>query len=93
LRTPDAGHPLDNFDVFTRTWAENYISFDLKHVDWDSIVSLNCSKVAPGMAAAQLFDLFEAMIKPFGDAHTFINAPKPNRPISGDATWHGPRRQ
>src|SRR5579862_6787256 len=31
--TPDT--PLDNFEVFTRTWAENYISFDLKHVDWD----------------------------------------------------------
>ena len=75
--------PLDNFDVFTRTWAENYISFDLKHVDWDSIVSLNRSKVAPGMPAAQLFDLFEAIIKPFGDAHTFINAPKLKRRFRG----------
>jgi hypothetical protein len=79
--TPDTS--LDNFDVFTRTWAENYISFDLKHVDWDSIASLNRSKVAPGMPAAQLFDLFEAMINPFGDAHTFINAPKLKRRFRG----------
>jgi hypothetical protein len=42
--------PLDNFEVFTRTWAENYTSFDLKRVDWDSIVSLNRSKVAPADA-------------------------------------------
>jgi Peptidase family S41 len=79
--TPDT--PLDNFEVFTRTWAENYISFDLKGVNWDSIVSLNRSKVAPGMPGAQLFDLFEAMIKPFGDAHTFINAPKLKRRFRG----------
>ena len=79
--TPDT--PLDNFEVFTQTWAENYISFDLKHVNWDSIVSLNRSKVAPGMPAAQLFDLFEAMIKPFGDAHTFIYAPKLKRRFRG----------
>jgi hypothetical protein len=75
--------PLDNFEVFTRTWAENYISFDLKGVDWDSIVSLNRSRVASGMRAAQLFDLFEAMIRPFGDAHTFINAPKLKRRFRG----------
>jgi hypothetical protein len=80
-RMPDI--PLDNFEVFTRTWAENYISFDLKQVEWDSIVSLNRSKVAPGMPAAQLFDLFEAMIKPFGDAHTFINGPKLKRRFRG----------
>lgn len=36
--TPDT--PLNNFEVFTQTWAENYISFDLKHVNWNSIVSL-----------------------------------------------------
>lgn len=35
------------------------------------------------MPAAQLFDLFEAMIKPFGDAHTFIYAPKLKRRFRG----------
>jgi hypothetical protein len=35
------------------------------------------------MPAAQLFDLFEAMIKPFGDAYTFINAPKLKRRFRG----------
>lgn len=75
--TPDT--PPDNFEVFTRTWAEHYISFDLKHVDWDSIVSSNRSKITPRMPAVQLFDLLAAMIKPFGDAHTSIYAPNLKR--------------
>lgn len=80
---PTANTPLDNFETFTRTWAENYISFDLKHVDWDKIVAANRAKVTPALQPAQLFDLFESMIKPFGDAHTSLNAPKLKRGFYG----------
>jgi len=30
---PTANTPLNNFDVFTQTFAEQYISFDLRHVN------------------------------------------------------------
>jgi hypothetical protein len=28
---PTANTPFDNFEVFSRTWAEHYISFELRH--------------------------------------------------------------
>jgi hypothetical protein len=75
--TPDT--PADNFQVFARTWSEHYILFDQKHVDWDRIVAANRSKVTASTTPEQLFDIFEGMIKPFNDAHTFIGAPSIKR--------------
>ena len=80
---PVANTPLGNFEVFTRTWAENYISFDLKQTDWDKVVAANQAKVDSTTTPAQLFDIFVAMIKPFGDAHTGIEAPKLKREFRG----------
>ena len=70
--TPDT--PLDNFEVFARTWAEQYISFDLKHVDWDKVVAANRPKVTAETSPIDLFAILASMIQPFGDAHTSINA-------------------
>ena len=44
---PTENTPLGNFDVFTRTFAEHYIAFDLRHVDWDKIVSANLERSQP----------------------------------------------
>lgn len=81
--SPTANTPLDNFETFTRTWAENYISFDLKHVDWDKVVAENRAKITPDLPPTQLFGVLESMIKPFGDAHTSLNAPKLKRGFHG----------
>ncbi len=71
--TPDT--PPENFEVFARTWAEQYISFDLKHVDWDKVVAANRPKVTADTSPVALFAILAGMIQPFGDAHTSINAP------------------
>jgi hypothetical protein len=71
--TPDT--PPDNFEVFARTWAEQYISFDLKHVDWDKVVTANRPKVTADTSPIALFAILAGMIQPFGDAHTSIDAP------------------
>ena len=42
---PTANTPRDNYEVFTRTFAENYISFDLKQTDWDKVVADNQARV------------------------------------------------
>jgi hypothetical protein len=70
--TPDT--PNGNFEVFTRSWAENYISFDLKHADWNGIVERNRSKITDQTTPEALFEVLQGMIQPFGDAHTFIGA-------------------
>ncbi len=72
---PVENTPLGNFDVFSRTWAEHYISFDLKNTDWDEVVGANRSKITPATTPAELFDVLEGMIRPFGDVHTFLDAP------------------
>lgn len=80
---PAGNTPPNNFEVFTRTWAEHYISFDLKHVNWAQIVTDNRPKVTSQTTPGQLFDVFEMVIKPFGDAHTFIEAPELKRRFHG----------
>ncbi len=67
--------PQANFEVFARTWAEHYISFDLKKSDWAKVVEANRPKVTSKTTDVELFDILQAMIAPFNDAHTFINAP------------------
>src|SRR5215467_7941914 len=52
---PTPNTPTSNFDVFARTWAEQYGFFDLKHVDWSAIVAANRAKVSDSTPPAQLF--------------------------------------
>jgi Peptidase family S41 len=80
---PTANTPRDNYEVFTRTFAENYISFDLKQINWDKVVADNQARVTSATTPAQLFDTPEAMIKPFGDIHTGIDAPELKRQFEG----------
>ena len=78
--TPDT--PAGNFEVFTRTWAENYILFDQKKVDWAEAVRTNQSKIRPETTPAELFDILSGMIEPLHDRHTFIEAPDLHRDFS-----------
>jgi tricorn protease-like protein len=80
---PTANTPRDNYEVFTRTFAENYISFDLKQINWDKVVADNRARVTSTTTPAQLFEILESMIKPFGDIHTNIDAPKLKRQFEG----------
>lgn len=76
---PTADTPIGNFDVFARTFAEHYISFDLRHVDWDRVVAQGRAKLSPQTSPGQLFDILAGMIKPLADIHTGIEAPKMRR--------------
>jgi len=72
---PSANTTLGNFDVFAQTWAEHYISFELKHTDWSKVVAENRAKITPATTSSELFDVLKSMIAPFGDAHAAILAP------------------
>jgi hypothetical protein len=80
---PTTDTPANNFEVFTRTWAEHYILFDQKHVDWAALTQANRAKVSDSTTPAQLFDIMEGMIKPLDDAHTSISASALNRRFGG----------
>ena len=80
---PTADTPLSNFDVFARTWAEQYGFFDVRHVDWPAVVAANRGKVSDTTSPAALFAILRGMIEPLQDAHTFIGGPDPNLRFSG----------
>ena len=76
---PTENTPAGNFEVFAQTWAEHYISFDLKKTDWGKLVEANRSKVTSSTTPTELFDILEKMIGPFGDTHAFLAAPEIDR--------------
>ena len=59
---PTPNTPAGNFEVFARTWGENYILFDQRKVDWAEVVRANQRKVQPETTPAELYDIFVAMI-------------------------------
>jgi hypothetical protein len=79
---PTPNTPAGNFEVFTRTWAENYILFDPKKVDWAEVIRANQSKVRPETTPADLYDILVEMIEPLHDRHTYIEAPDLKRDFS-----------
>jgi hypothetical protein len=85
--------PIDNFEVFTRTWAEQYISFDPKHADWEQVVAANREKVTATTSPKDLFDILAGMTEPFGDAHSCIHVHAPLKNFHGlrPGTNHMPK--
>jgi hypothetical protein len=72
---PTPNTPQGNFEVFTRTWAENYILFDQQKADWDATVAANRAKITDKTTPSELFDVLAGMIEPFHNTHTYIEAP------------------
>ena len=86
--TPDT--PASNFEVFARTWAEQYGFFDIKKADWPAIVAKQRPRVTEGTTPQELFQILREMIEPFQDAHTSINARNINQGFSSarkSANW------
>jgi hypothetical protein len=79
---PTPNTPAANFEVFARTWAEHYILFDQKNVNWNTVVAANRSRITAQTMPAELFDILQSMIEPFHDRHTFIRAPDLDREFS-----------
>lgn len=71
---PTPNTPQGNFEVFTRTWAENYILFDEQKANWDATVASNRAKITDKTTPAELFENLAGMIEPFHNLHTYIDA-------------------
>ena len=89
---PTENTPTGNFEVFAQTWAEHYISFDLKKTDWGKLVEANQSKVTSGTHQP-------ALRHPGEDDPAIWRRPRiPCRPgdqspVSGAEAWNGSSRQ
>jgi hypothetical protein len=87
---PAPDTPLTNFDVFTRTWAEQYGFFDIRKVNWSAVVAERRPKITDKTTPTELFQILKEMIEPFEDAHTSISANNINQGFSGSrrsANW------
>lgn len=72
---PTANTPLGNFDVFVQTFAEHYIAFKLRGVDWARMVSEQRGRIGPGTTPVELFGILSELIRPLADIHTGLEAP------------------
>ena len=71
---PPPATPIETFDVFWHTFAENYPFFAQHGVDWQQVYDTYRSQVSASTTDAQLRDIFAAMIKPLYDAHVGVVA-------------------
>lgn len=64
--------PLTSFDVFWRSFEENYPFFAAKGVDWRAVRAEYRPQVHADTTRAELFDIFSRMVRPLHDAHVAV---------------------
>ncbi|WP_078893631.1 S41 family peptidase [Streptomyces sp. CT34] len=74
--------PRAVFDVFWRTYAENYPFFRAKGIDWAAVRDRYRPRITAHTSDAQLFAILREMIEPLHDAHTRVVA-GPDRWFAG----------
>lgn len=71
---------VTSFDVFWQTFTENYPFFTAKGVDWQQVRSRYRKLVTPATAPSRLAEIFNEMIAPLNDAHTWVSTGGPPVP-------------
>ena len=64
--------PELNFEVFWRTFKENYAYFELYDVDWDAQYKLFRPRVTSSTTQDELFDMLASMLRPIEDFHVHL---------------------
>src|SRR5919109_4157185 len=66
--------PLNNYAVFWQTFAEQFALFPVYGIDWVAVDRKYRPRVMPSTTPEELFGILRAMILPYHNAHTNINA-------------------
>ncbi|MTI32520.1 S41 family peptidase, partial [Xanthovirga aplysinae] len=69
-------NPVSNFDVLWHTFNENYPSFDLRGIDWDSMRQKYRSKLNAKSTDLELYAVLNKMISELNDGHVFLEIPE-----------------
>jgi C-terminal processing protease CtpA/Prc len=69
-----AKDPEYNFEVFYRSFKENYAFFKLHNVDWDGVYKTYRRKVTAKTTEDELLEIFSEIVKSFHDPHTSLLA-------------------
>ncbi|MGX2993321.1 S41 family peptidase [Streptomyces sp. JNUCC 64] len=76
---PQPTGPRAAFDVFWRTFQENYAFFRTRGVDWREVRDTYRPRVHAGTTPDELFDVLAEMTEPLRDGHVSLEAPELNR--------------
>lgn len=68
-------NPLSNFDALWNTFNENYSSFDLRDVEWDTLRAHYRPMLTKQSSASELYSVLNRMVSELNDGHVFIEAP------------------
>jgi prepilin-type processing-associated H-X9-DG protein len=71
---PVPNTPPMNFEIFWRTYLENYPFFSLRGVNWAEVRRKYRPRITDRTSPEELFGIFQEMIEPLYDAHTFVEA-------------------
>ena len=69
---PSAGDPRTAFDVFWRSFEENYPFFAAKGIDWHAVRDRYRPLIHKDTTRSELFDVFSRMVAPLHDAHVAV---------------------
>jgi carboxyl-terminal processing protease len=64
--------PLNSFEMFWKDFDKFYPSFGIKHINWDSVYSINRPKITDQISGIELYNILSGMIKPFNDGHVTL---------------------
>jgi hypothetical protein len=71
---------------------ENYVFFEEKGVDWDSVFQAYYPKAQAATTDKDLFDIFSEIIPMFKDEHVLCQAYQPDKSFPSEITYHPPYR-
>jgi hypothetical protein len=64
--------PVNNFEMFWSDFDKFYPSFGIKHINWDSVYSINRPEITDRTTGIELFNILSGMIRPFKDGHVTL---------------------
>jgi carboxyl-terminal processing protease len=64
--------PVNSFEMFWSDFNRFYPSFEIKHINWDSVYSINRPKITDQTRGIVLYNILSDMIKPFKDGHVTL---------------------
>lgn len=67
--------PIRDLAIFSQTFKDYYLSFELKGVDWDSSVQTAQALVSSSTTDAELMELLYQLAMPLADAHVQVYSP------------------
>ncbi len=77
---------LKNFDALWDIFNENYASFEEKKIDWNLVREEYRPQITAATSEAQLYSIFEKMLKPLHDGHVSLRAKKIDSAFSASRT-------